>query len=95
MAPRPEQPGRVRPRMSKMYDGRNVATRPIPIITDTSELRAIAAAAGDNRPRGDVVNMPSGPRPVGAKTILGTRIGSLGGINASTFDPAAGITVFE
>ena len=38
----------VRPAMKKMYDGRNVATRPIPIIVDTSDLRAIAAAAADS-----------------------------------------------
>ena len=91
----PKQPGVVKPKMSKMYDGRNVATRPIPIITDTAEQRAIAAAALDNRPRGDVVNMPSGPRPVGAKTVLGTQVGSLAKLATNTFNPAAGITEFE
>lgn len=88
----PKQPGVVRPRMSKMYDGRNVATRPIPVIVDTSELRAIAAAAADQRPKGKAVNMPSGPRPRGATVVLGSKTASLARVTAGVIDPATGIT---
>jgi hypothetical protein len=81
----------VRPRMAKMYDGRNVATRPIPIITDTSEQRAIAAAAADQKPKASVVNMPSKPRPAGADTILGTKTGSYDTTSKGVYNPSAGI----
>ena len=83
----------VQPRMSKMYDGKNVATRPIPVIVDISEARAIAAAAADQKPKGAVVNMPSKPRPSGADTIFGTQVGSLAGFvnGAGIYDPAVGI----
>lgn len=83
----------VRPRVSKMYDGRNVATRPIPVIVDVSEARAIAAAAADQRPKAAVVNMPSKPRPTGADTIFGTQVSSLANVTsvAGIYDPAGGI----
>ena len=44
----------VRPAMKKLFDGRNMATRPIPIISDVSEQRAIAAAAADQIGRAHV-----------------------------------------
>lgn len=79
------------PRMSKMYDGRNVAVRPIPIVVDTSEARAIAAAAGDQKPLGNVVNMPSKPRPTGADTIFGTAVPRSANPVSGVYDPAVGI----
>ena len=88
----PKQPGVVRPNMHKMFDGRNTATRPIPIIVDVSEMRAIAAAAGDQRPKGAAVNMPSGPRPRGANVVLGTPVASLARVIGGVIDPATGIT---
>lgn len=81
----------MRPRMSKMYDGKNVATRPIPVIVDVSEARAIAAAAADSKPKGAVVNMPSKPRPTGADTIFGGRTPNLANLPTAVYDPAVGI----
>jgi len=91
----PKQPGKVKPNMHRMFDGRNVATRPIPVIVDVSEMRAIAAAAGDQRPKGAAVNMPSGPRPRGATVVLGTPTASLAHLKASVSNPATGITQTE
>ena len=48
----------VRPPMKAMYTGRGVATRPIPLIVDESEKRAINAAAADSAPKTSAVNMP-------------------------------------
>lgn len=79
------------PRMNKMYDGRNVATRPIPIIVDVSEARAIAAAAADQAPKGQVVNMPSKPRPTAADTIFGTSVPRAAQLNSAAWNPSAGI----
>lgn len=79
------------PRMNKMYDGRNVATRPIPIIVDVSEARAIASAAADSAPKGAVVNMPSKPRPTAADTIFGTSVPRAAQINGAPWNPSAGI----
>ena len=79
------------PRMSKMYDGRNVATRPIPIVIDVSEARAIAAAASDQKPLGAVVNLPSKPRPTGADTIFGTPVARSATVSGGVYDPAVGI----
>ena len=81
----------VRPNMHKMYDGRNVATRPIPLIVDHSEARAIAAAAGDQKPLGNVVNMPSKPRPTAADTIFGTPVARSATLNSAVYNPAVGI----
>lgn len=81
----------VRPMMNKMYDGKNVATRPIPIIVDVSEARAIAAAAADQAPKGAVVNMPSKPRPTAADTIFGTAVPRSATVNGGVYDPSAGI----
>jgi len=81
----------VRANMNKMYDGRNVATRPIPVIVDVSDARAIAAAAGDQAPLGNVVNMPSKPRPTAADTIFGTSVPRAAQINGAVYNPSAGI----
>lgn len=81
----------VRPRMQKMYDGRNVAVRPIPLIVDNSEARAIAAAAGDQKPLGNVVNMPSKPRPTAADTIFGTPVARSANVAGAVYNPAVGI----
>ena len=91
----------VRPAMHKMYDGRNVATRPIPVIVDESERRAIAAAAADARPKAESVNWPtSGPTQhiKGAAGVFGTQIASPGNaINgrSGVFNPATGTENFE
>lgn len=81
----------VRPMMNKMYDGRNVATRPIPVIVDVSEARAIAAAAADQAPKGAVVNMPSKPRPTAADTIFGVQVPRSATVAGAVYDPSAGI----
>lgn len=81
----------VRANMQKMYDGRNVACRPIPVIVDVSEARAIAAAAGDQKPLGNVVNMPSKPRPTAADTIFGVQVPRSATVNGAVYDPSAGI----
>ena len=88
----------VRPNMSKMYDGRNVATRPIPIIHDTEDDRAIASAAIQMRPKTFAVNMPSGPRPSGANTIFGTPVSSPGNVidaRSGIFNPLTGTQNFH
>ncbi len=81
----------VRPVTQKMYDGRNVATRPIPLIVDVSEARAIAAAAADSAPKGAVVNMPSKPRPTAADTLFGAQVPRSADVRGAVFDPAVGI----
>lgn len=81
----------VRPMMNKMFDGR-MATRPIPLIVDVSEARAIAAAAGDQAPLGKVVNMPSKPRPTAADTIFGSEVPRAAQINSAVYDPSAGVS---
>ena len=85
------QPGTVRPRMSKLYDGRNVATRPIPVITDYSDVLAMHAAAADQRPKGFAVNMPSAPHPVGTSIVFGAPVGGATKISAGVFNPATGL----
>lgn len=82
----------VTPRTSAMYTGRNVATRPIPLVIDVSEARAIAAAAGDQKPLGEVVNMPSKPRPTAADTLFGTGVPRSATVNGGVYDPSAGIS---
>lgn len=90
----------VRPKMSKMYDGRNTATRPIPLVVDQSELRAINAAAADQKPKTSAVNFPTtGPRPGGADAVFGTPVtGAPGNVingRSGTFNPATGTENFE
>lgn len=86
----------VRPRMQKMYDGRNTATRPIPIIVNSSEARAIAAAAADSRPKTSSVNMPSGPRVMGAEAIYGTPVSAPGNVaRGAAWNPLTGTDNFE
>jgi hypothetical protein len=77
--------------MNQMYTGKNVATRPIPLVIDSSEARAIMAAAGDQKPLGNVVNMPSKPRPTGADTIFGTPVARSATVNGGVYDPMVGI----
>lgn len=86
--------------MAKLYDGRNVATRPIPVIVDESERRAIAAAAADQKPKTSAVNFPTtGPRPGGADAVFGTKVTGAPGnvINSKTgiFNPATGVQEME
>ena len=90
----------VRPNVKKMYDGRNVATRPIPLIVDESERRAIAAAASDQKPKTSAVNMPTtGPRPKGAAPVFGEKVtGAPGNVinsRTGTFAPITGTENFE
>lgn len=87
----------VRPRMAKMFDGRNTATRPIPVVVDQSELRAIAAAAADSKPKTSAVNFPqTGPRPAGTQPVFGTKVSSPGDIARSgVFSPITGTDSFE
>lgn len=89
----------VRPAMKKMYDGKNVATRPIPLIVDVSELRAIAAAAADQRPKTSAVNFPqTGPRPSGANVVFGSKVGGPGNVinsRSGVFAPLTGTQNFE
>ena len=82
----------VRPTVQKMFDGRNIACRPIPVIVDVSEARAIAAAAGDQAPLGNVVNMPSKPRPTAADTIFGVQVPRSATVDGAVYDPSAGVT---
>lgn len=77
--------------MQKLYDGKNVATRPIPLVIDNSDARAIMAAAADQKPKGNVVNMPSKPRPTGADTIFGTPVARSATVSGGVYDPMVGI----
>lgn len=86
----------VRASVKKMYDGRNVATRPIPIIVDTSEARAIAAAAADSKPKTSAVNMPSGRRVPGAEVMFGTPVAAPGNVaKGAAWNPLTGTDNFE
>lgn len=76
--------------MKKMYDGRNVATRPIPVTLDSSDARAIAVAASEQRPKAEVVNMPSRPNVAGVEAVFGTQVAGAARINAGTYQPGAG-----
>jgi len=80
----------VRPAMKKLYDGRNTATRPIPLIVDSSEARAIAAAAADQRPKSEVVNFPSGPLATKAVEVFGTVVPGSTRVNGGVYNPAVG-----
>lgn len=83
---KPAQPGSVKPNMHKMYDGLNVATRPIPVIHDSSDDRAIAAAVVDTRPLGEVMNFLSGPRP-NAKGVLGQKVKGGAKVRGGKYNP--------
>ena len=90
----------VRPNVQKVYDGRNVATRPIPLIVDSSEARAIAAAAADAKPKAESVNWnvsgtaaSSGPI---AAAVFGVQVASGGDVmRTGVFNPATGTENFE
>lgn len=99
MAKNPVSPSThgVAPKMSKMYDGRNVATRPIPLVVESSDVLAARAAAADQRPKAQNVNMPSGPRPkMDATTVFGKKISSPGDAanSGAVYNPAAGLDHF-
>lgn len=86
----------VRPVTQKMFDGRNMATRPIPVIVDTSMARAIMSAAADSRPKTSAVNMPSGKRIVGAEAIYGTPVSAPGNVaQGAVWNPLTGTDNFE
>lgn len=89
----------VRPTMQKMYDGRNVATRPIPLVVDESERRAILAAAADAKPKAESVNWNvSGTAATGsaAAAVFGVQIASGGDVmRTGIFNPATGTENFE
>ena len=87
----------VRPRMSKMFDGRNMATRPIPVDVYESDRRAIAAAAADSKPKTDAVQWPGGPRPAGvADAVFGKKVSAPGNVaKAAKFDPLTGTDNFQ
>lgn len=78
-----------KPRMTKLYDGRNTATRPIPLVEYEGDKRASRAAAADQRPKGKATRMPQGPRVGGVSEVFGTPIKSAprGGV----FNPASGL----
>lgn len=88
----------VRPAMKQMYRGKG-ATRPIPLIVDSSDIRAIAAAAADQRPKTSAVNFPqSGPRPGGIGVVFGTKVAGPGNVvsnRAGIFAPLTGTQNFE
>jgi hypothetical protein len=79
--------------MLKLFDGRNMATRPIPLIVDSSERKAIAIAASEQKPKGKAVNMPSGPRVGGVSEVFGTKIsgGSSASSKGGVFNPGTGL----
>lgn len=92
----------VKPQMQKVYDGKNTATRPIPLIVEESDRRAILAAAADSKPKAESVNWPSqktAAAPAGsgiAQSVFGARIASGGDVMRSgVFDPATGTDSFE
>lgn len=89
--------GGKRPAMKKMFDGRNMATRPIPVIVDQSEIRAINAAAADAKPKTSAVNFPqSGNRVSGADVVFGTKVAAPGNVaKGGTFAPLTGTQNFE
>jgi hypothetical protein len=78
-----------RPNMKKMYDGRNTATRPIPVSLDSGTERAIRAAAADQAPKSAVVNMPSGPRVAGADAVFGVPVARAANIRGGVHNPAS------
>lgn len=84
-------PGRVKPKMTKMYDGRNVATRPIPVFLDSADLLAIKVAAANQTPKTFAVKMASGPRPTGADVVFGTVVAGGASVAMGTFAPATGL----
>jgi hypothetical protein len=84
-------PGGVRPNMHKMFDGRNIATRPIPVIIDSSDLLAIRVAAANFRPKTYAVKMASGPRPKGTDVVFGTQVAGGAKLAMGTFNPGSGL----
>jgi len=79
-----------KPRMMKLFDGRNVATRPIPVTTTVDEERNIASAAAELKPKHGVVNMPSGPRVSGTEPVFGTKVKGAASLRGGVYNPSAG-----
>jgi hypothetical protein len=82
----------VKPKMTKLYDGRNVATRPIPVYHDTADDRAIASAAAEQKPKTEAVNWPTGPRPAGTAAVTGTQISGATKVNGGVYNPSSGLS---
>lgn len=80
----------VKPNMLKLFDGRNVATRPIPVYLDSSDIRAINVAAADQTIRAAAVNMPSRPSVAGVEAVFGTQVAGATRIAAGVYAPASG-----
>lgn len=88
----------VRPRVQKMYDGRNTATRPIPIIHDSADDRAIAAAAADQKPKTSAVQWPMSSKGVKgvSDAVFGKTIAAPGNVaKGAPFEPLTGTQNFE
>jgi hypothetical protein len=81
-----------KPGMKKMFDGRNIACRPIPVFHDQSDMIAIAVAAADQRSRASAVNMPSAPggHVGGVQPVFGTQVGSLAKFKTGVYNPGTG-----
>lgn len=79
-----------KPRVLKMFDGRNMATRPIPVDHDSATDRAIAAAAAEQTPKHKAVNMPSAPRVAGADPVFGTKVSGATKVRGGIYNPATG-----
>ena len=82
------------PQMKHMFTGLDMATRPIPVFYDQPDRLAVAVAASEQRPRGDIVNMPSRPSVMGVEGVFGTPVGA-GNPNspkftAGIFNPSVG-----
>ena len=80
-----------KPHMKKFYDGRNVATRPIPLIVDSSELKAIRVAASEQKSVAKATKFPQGPRVGGVADVFGVKIGSAGTGSQGQFNPGSGL----
>lgn len=79
-----------KPKMKKFGQQRGTKTREIPVVVYPSDMRAIDAAAADQRPKGKATRMPSGPRVGGVSEIFGTKISSSPG-GGATFNPGSGL----
>lgn len=80
-----------RPTVTKLYDGLNVATRPIPLIEDSGTKRASEAAAIDQTPKRKATQMPSGPRVGGVDAVFGKKVAGGPGSKGGVFNPATGV----
>lgn len=82
--------------MKKMFDGRNMATRPIPINHDSADDRAIAAAAADQRPKTSAVQWKGSPVTGVQEAVFGKQVAAPGNVaRGATFNPLTGTDNFE